>query len=473
MLKVSCQKPWIKAWKSTSHAFARNQKPTEKDSSPAGCSQLSHPYTGLTVWPYTHHVSSLILMHPPSCYQRTEAFAALCTSSIDSFLPGSLSEHWDKTELRIQYKNEQDFVSTELHLFISSCDLATTQNMSSEFACPVCDQQFRQALVFKGEIHDHVSSLRRALELYEGERPSCRPTFFGRTSKACTARDPDHNVYKLFTQCLLSLSLSLSGIRRLKLYNLCLWQESSQSKLKSSISRKEQESFSCLETSNVYVSWLLWFLDSFRLFVSQAENQAEKHAEHKIWRRRKYISCKQCHCCKLTLHLLSRTLYSSPPSQNSLVHFNPVNPFQEPVSRINQRSSAPSSELDSSCLFLLLSAIWQQPRMPPQVTLMSMYSHLVHVPSAVCLFVEPCLAIDLGGRPFLMIQYSLNRVCICALAAWCTIFRIESLANTHTHRLTAIVSDLFHCVATFLLPCRWRDHWTAESGGPASSRAQH
>ena len=248
-----------------------------------------------------------------------------------------------------------------------------------------------------------------------------------------------------------TLSLSLSGIRRLKLYNLCLWQESSQSKLKSSISRKEQESFSCLETSNVYVSWLLWFLDSFRLFVSQAENQAEKHAEHKIWRRRKYISCKQCHCCKLTLHLLSRTLYSSPPSQNSLVHFNPVNPFQEPVSRINQRSSAPSSELDSSCLFLLLSAIWQQPRMPPQVTLMSMYSHLVHVPSAVCLFVEPCLAIDLGGRPFLMIQYSLNRVCICALAAWCTIFRIESLANTHTgwlqlFQICFIVLQHFFCL---------------------------
>jgi hypothetical protein len=105
----------------------------------------------------------------------------------------------------------------------------------------------------------------------------------------------------------------------------------------------------------------------------QAENSTF-HAEHKIWRRPKYICCKQCHSCNPTLHLLSRMLYSSPSQNTSILLrllLNTVNMLQEPVSRdFNHMPSAPSAELGSSCLFLLLfsaifcnllqsSAIWQ------------------------------------------------------------------------------------------------------------------
>ena len=83
--------------------------------------------------------------------------------------------------------------------------------MSSEFACPFCDQ-FPQALV-KGEIHEIIkSSLGRASEC-EGERLSCRPTFFGRTSKACAANKRYLRYLRSHSQCLLSLLfLSLSTI---------------------------------------------------------------------------------------------------------------------------------------------------------------------------------------------------------------------------------------------------------------------
>ena len=220
--------------------------------------------------------------------------------------------------------------------------------MSDEFACPFCDQ-FPQALV-KGEIHEIIkSSLGRASEC-EGERLSCRPTFFGRTSKACAANKRYLRYLRYLrsdSQCLLSfLSLSLQSMSLARIH-----QEQTQ------VFDIARGAGVILISGNQYLIILICIKTSmiFGLIsknIFQAENSTF-HAEHKIWRRPKYICCKQCNSCKPTLHLLSRMQYSSPSQNTSILLrllrllLNTVNMLQEPVSRdFNHRPSAPSAELD-------------------------------------------------------------------------------------------------------------------------------